>query len=563
MFPQWLPRTKVPCLFFRFTVLPCFFRLLPFLCCLVAAIWQMRYDWTYDESYRYGWTVIPLSLYLFHLRWQDRPPADPRLPSRNLWAGWIALAVLFPLVWLFREANPDWRPIGLALTVITVAAALLLLAEAGGPPWLRHFAGPVLFFMVAIPWPSVIERPVTEVLMPANAAVTLEALHWLNIPAIRSGHLITLREGTLGVEEACSGIRSLQSTLMIALFLGELNQLRLSSRAVLLGSGILFALFTNILRTIGLSTAAARHGLSAAHDWHDTAGLLALGANLACLFTLTAFLSKKRPPISTKARFPIPFQTPASITHNQEPTTRNQQPGTTNQDPRTRNQEQRTKNQEPRTKKISLPPSSLLYASLAFTFPFTAWWYGRNEGTDPPPWHLALPLDAPGFHRLPLDERTLALLRQPSGWSARWNTTEGKAIQGFYFEWEPGKISTEMGQIHNPGICLRSVGLHLEAELEPIPVSVAGSNLSARVLRFTDSTRVLHVLYLIHDNNQAKNTAAMKHHFRLQPVLDGRRSGGQQLIEVGLWGEASEAEITTTFASLLRDNFENAAWRTD
>ena len=47
--------------------------LLPLAGCFAAAGWTMRYDWTYDESYHYGWVVLPLALYLFSLRWRDRP----------------------------------------------------------------------------------------------------------------------------------------------------------------------------------------------------------------------------------------------------------------------------------------------------------------------------------------------------------------------------------------------------------------------------------------------------------------------------------------------------------
>ena len=193
---------------------PTVIRLLPFLCCLALAIWQLQYDWTNDETYHYGWTVLPLSLYLFHLRWRDRPP--PGSPSGTALVGlaWVGIALLLPLIWLVREPNLHWRTIGCVLSIGAVAAAVLTIDEFGGRRWVLHFSGSILFFLVAVPWPSILERNTTGFLMPVNAAATLEALHWLQIPAIRSGNLITLREGTLGVEEACSGIRSLQSTLI-------------------------------------------------------------------------------------------------------------------------------------------------------------------------------------------------------------------------------------------------------------------------------------------------------------------------------------------------------------
>lgn len=164
---------------------------LPLPAALAAAVVQMRYDWTWDETYHYGWTVLPLALYLFSLRWRDRPAPSAALPPRRLLPAWGLLAMAYPLVWLVREANPEWRLLGVALALLATGTALLYLAAAGGRSWARHFAGPVLFFLTAIPWPSVLEKAAAAMLMPANAVISLEALHWLNVPAIRSGHLIT------------------------------------------------------------------------------------------------------------------------------------------------------------------------------------------------------------------------------------------------------------------------------------------------------------------------------------------------------------------------------------
>jgi len=444
----------------------------------------------------------------------------------------VGIALLLPLIWLVRVPNLHWRTIGCVLSIGAVASAVLTMDEFGGRRWVLHFSGSIVFFLVAVPWPSILERNTTGFLMPVNAAATLEALHWLQIPAIRSGNLITLREGTLGVEEACSGIRSLQSTLMMACFLGELNRLRFTSRCLLLALGILFALFTNILRTIGLGTIAAHQGLTATHQWHDTAGFLALGANVICLFALTAYLSRNQPSRPTKARFPT--STPI------EP------PGTRNQEPKTRN--------------AFLSPSSLVYFSLAFTFPFTEWWYARNERNPPPPWHLALPEEAPGFHRQVMDRKTASILRNPIGWSARWNSSEGKSIQGYYFEWAPEMISSwEISRFHHPANCLGAVGMKLDQELEPISVPFAGDILTAKVMKFSNDRQTLHVLYLARENNYAGPLGDSAHYF-IEPVLAGRRNGGLRVIEVGIWDETSQEAVRKEFADLLNSHLVGSPW---
>ena len=147
------------------------------------------------------------------------------------------------------------------------------------------------------------------------------ATKFSELVAQRSGGKIKVNVfagGTLGVEEACSGIRSLQSTLMMAWFLGELYHLRFATRGTLLACGVAFALFTNSLRTVFLSTLAARSGLAAAHGWHDTAGFLALGANLVLLFFLTIRFSahQNKPP-----RAPARPASPASASCPSVPAT--------------------------------------------------------------------------------------------------------------------------------------------------------------------------------------------------------------------------------------------------
>src|SRR5207244_441830 len=92
--------------------------------------------------------------------------------------------------------------------------------------------------------------------------------------------LVEIATGVLGVEEACSGIRSLQATFMASIFLGEWYRLRVGARLVLVGIGILAAFLSNVVRTIALSISAVRSGQSAVDALHDTAGYTTLTACL-------------------------------------------------------------------------------------------------------------------------------------------------------------------------------------------------------------------------------------------------------------------------------------------
>ena len=52
--------------------------------------------------------------------------------------------------------------------------------------------------------------------------VTVGALNLLGITAVQRGNVIELQTGSVGFDEPCSGIRSLQAVLMLALFLGRI-----------------------------------------------------------------------------------------------------------------------------------------------------------------------------------------------------------------------------------------------------------------------------------------------------------------------------------------------------
>src|SRR5258708_38130752 len=202
-----------------------------------AALWlelwrQLSAEWSVNDQSSYGWFVPFFAIVLFWLRWEDRPPERPeskkeKVESRKqivpLAIAIAALVALFPIR-LFEIGNPDWRPLGWLHAFCVVTITLVFLWSVGGKTWLRHFAFPVLFTLVAVPWISPIEMPIIQGLMRIIAAVAAETANLLGIPAQVQGNLIQVRTGLIGVNEACSGVRSLQTSLMIGLLFGELKR---------------------------------------------------------------------------------------------------------------------------------------------------------------------------------------------------------------------------------------------------------------------------------------------------------------------------------------------------
>jgi exosortase len=159
---------------------------------------------------------------------------------------------------------------GLCLAVYLVAAANIHFVY--GWKGLRFFAFPLLFFLIAMPMPSLLQVPIVNGLQQKVASVNVEVLNILGVPAERMGSVIRLPNGTVGVDEACSGIRSLQSTVMATLFIGYLTLKSRGLQVALFFCGVGLAIFGNLIRSLYLSLTANAQGVQAIDKVHDSAG---------------------------------------------------------------------------------------------------------------------------------------------------------------------------------------------------------------------------------------------------------------------------------------------------
>ena len=244
----------------------------------LGAVWielslRLYNEWSANPQYAYGWSVPFLAGYLFWRRWKHRPePRSPRFVSPALWLLGAAALVLLPLR-IIATANPDWRLLAWATALTVTLISFCALYIAGGVAWAKHFAYPILFFLVSVPWPAQLEQMVVQQLMRTVASIDVELLNLFGVTALQRGNVIELTSGLLGVEDACSGIRSLQSTFMLSLFFGEFYSLTKWRRLTLVLAGVGLAFIFNLGRTFLLGWIVAHQGVAAISRWHDPAGL--------------------------------------------------------------------------------------------------------------------------------------------------------------------------------------------------------------------------------------------------------------------------------------------------
>jgi exosortase len=179
---------------------------------------------------------------------------------------------------------------GLALGVMLVVFSNLALVF--GWPGIRKFGMAYAFLLVAMPMPSAIHGPLVGGLQDLVATVNTEVLNLMGIPAQRVGSLIQLPGGTVGIAEACSGIRSLQSTLMATIFIGYLTLNRWSWQLLLLICGMGLAVIGNLGRSLYLSLMANAHGVESIEEVHDAAGWTILVFTTVGVIAISWLLNK-------------------------------------------------------------------------------------------------------------------------------------------------------------------------------------------------------------------------------------------------------------------------------
>jgi hypothetical protein len=222
---------------------------------------NLRLEWATNPQYAYGWLVPFLCIGLLVRRWhavwsmeigdrrsevgKEKQIAESSpvkcaedFTGQGKQKSTVLLFALLGFLYLptrlIEAATPEWRPIQWALGIEAVGLTLCAIYLAKGWSWLRQLAFPICFFLVAIPWPTFIEAPIIQTLTRASAAIVVELLGWIDVPAMVHGNVIEVSTGMVGIDEACSGIRSFQSSLMISLFFGEFYGLSRSHRWLLI-----------------------------------------------------------------------------------------------------------------------------------------------------------------------------------------------------------------------------------------------------------------------------------------------------------------------------------------
>jgi exosortase len=165
-------------------------------------------DWWDDPNYSHGFLVPLFSAYLVYQR-------RASILATELRPSWWGLAPI-----LFGIASLVLGQVG-AEAFVSRASLIVILAGLtlfhAGWPMLRAVMFPLAFLLFMVPLPAVLFYAVAFPLQGLAAQNAAWILDHMGVPVLIDGNVIHLSHISLGVTEACSGIRSLISLLALAL----------------------------------------------------------------------------------------------------------------------------------------------------------------------------------------------------------------------------------------------------------------------------------------------------------------------------------------------------------
>lgn len=483
----------------------------------------LHFEWSSNEQYAHGYFVPILFLILLLRRWFDARPAQASLTGalRMFVIVGMLIGIFGALcIHFFKGANPDWRPLQWGLTFLFIALSLLYCALLGGAKWVKHFAFPMAILLFAVPWPTYLEVSLLQKLMGSVSFVIVKVFNLIGIYAEQSGSIIRLANGYVGVEEACSGIYSLQLACMLGYFFGEFYNAHFVRRCLIFLGGILVALAVNLARTFWLTLIFYREGEPGFAESHDSIGFYAMIAVVAGVWIVATVLSKEkgedRPSTasafsSNKATVLIQFACwiiyLAGIL-SIEWFYRSQSP---------------------------LPTASLTFDRAAFP---DSW----KEETIP--------------------ARSQAMLRYSTSLAGSWQVSSKKEISLFHLYWESGKISSIAG-IHNPKECLRESGAKLTQEMANVRYKKrgGGSAIDFSFLEFRFGDEPIYILHAVWDDGLEEPIPTIRSlNDRFQLALNGQRIAGRQSLQLIARGfrnaENALQEMTSFLDQAISDEHE-------
>ena len=255
-----------------------------------AFTWLVTHDWV-KEAYSYCWLIPPV---VFFLIWLKRDELAS-LPSKPSWAGFLPIAFGIFTFWL-GELGGEYFTMYVSSWLILVGLCQLHL----GWQKLKIIGFPLFFILMMFPVPDFINTRIMLQLRMISSKLGAAMIQVYGLPVARQGNIIDLGFTKLQVVDACSGLHSLISLIVLCLLIVYFFKDHIWKRAVLLLSSIPLAIVTNSMRIAMTAILYKYFGGGVAEGFfHKFSGLLIFAICIPVLLIEMKIL-EKLPPFQSK-----------------------------------------------------------------------------------------------------------------------------------------------------------------------------------------------------------------------------------------------------------------------
>ena len=244
----------------------------------------MVLEWYDNPDHSHGFVIPFIAAYFawnsrFRLNRIDIKPTN-----------WGLLIVMVGIaIYFFGNLGATYTTTRVSM-LITLAGAVILLY---GKNLFKELIFPYVFLFLMIPAPTYLYDLVAFPLKLFVTKYSVSLLDYLGILVIREGNIIMLENVTLQVVDACSGIRSLISIIVVGITLAYMTQKSAFKRGIIIFSAIPISIIANMGRIVVTGIMARYSGGSAAEGFfHEFAGLSVFGVQIFLLGVITVLLNK-------------------------------------------------------------------------------------------------------------------------------------------------------------------------------------------------------------------------------------------------------------------------------
>jgi exosortase len=475
---------------------------------------QVRLHWGGESYYNFGWFVPFLATVLF-LR--NLEPHSVR-PLKSVWIHLtVSLLCILPIIpfHAFSEINPFWRlPFWIqAVGLCGFTLAMIHSVYGWRGVWASLF--PLFFLTTMIPWPYRIEIQIVQSLTGVVTELAVSSLRYIGYPVEVAGNSIVLGELNIGVNEACSGIRSLQALFMVTLFLGSLFAQSTWRRIAAVVVLPFIVILVNSARAVFLSTQVITNGYEAYDSWHDPAGYIAFAISMVLIYACIEIFNIGY--TDERSGQGIDFQ---KLTAEW---------------------------------KLSRLPAASIVLPIAPILLYAAveGWFGYHESRTPAntEWTAELPNESKSVRYLPIDPSIEENLGFGYGERLTGRLSESRGYEVYYYGYrEEDQLASISSFVHSPSVCMQAVGARRIEQFPDLIFEIENLKLPLHhyLFEMPQTHRKLHVFWIFWEHRNMgvdpEDTIGLDYGVQLDQLLRGRRDYRRKVLLTSMVGYDNDME---------------------